>query len=190
MKGIIIFLYRIVIQKKLLRKKSVMDINIWHTCILGFVNAFGYILPTIFMFKRGVISAFEYLFQSLFLDLFFTIVLSALLLKRTELQTFKILLPLALAVFGMGFHYTVYMGSESDTTLNILKFNFTAQRPAKLAVLTPSVESKYFYIFLITRLSKCFVCIGSKLFLLKEQAYRKALTVIKNQERKKVFIEE
>lgn len=36
--------------------------------------------------------------------------------------------------------------------------------------------------FLIARLSKCFVCVASKLFLLKEQAYRKALRIIEYQE--------
>jgi hypothetical protein len=56
------FLYRIIQAKKVLRKKSVMDIRISHLAILGFVNAFGYLLPTVFMLKRGVISVFEYLF--------------------------------------------------------------------------------------------------------------------------------
>lgn len=162
-----------------------MDLQIGHTLILGFVNAFGYILPTLFMLRRGAISIFEYLFQSFYLDLFFTVVLSALLLKRTELQTPKILLPLALSVFGMVFHYTVYMGKEADNTLNILRFAFVDKLPSTSSLKTPGLESKYFYVFLITRLSKCFVCVASKLFLLKEQAYRKGLLVFKYQELKR-----
>ncbi len=61
-KGVGIFVYRIAIAKKVLRKKSVMDIKISHFVILGFVNAFGYILPTLFILRRGKISVFEYLF--------------------------------------------------------------------------------------------------------------------------------
>jgi len=109
-----------------------------------------------------------------------------LLLKRVELQTLKILLPLAIAVFGMAFHYTVYMGQEYDNTLKILRFVFIDQLPTAEKLSSPGVESKYFYIFLISRLSKCFVCVASKLFLLKEQAYRKGLMVIKTQELKKM----
>jgi len=74
-----------VLAKKVMRKKSLMDIRISHLVLLGFVNAFGYILPTLFMLRRGAISIFEYLFQSFYLDLFFTVGLSTLLLKRTEL---------------------------------------------------------------------------------------------------------
>ncbi len=61
-KGIIMFLYKICLAKKIMRKKSVLDIRISHLVVLGFVNAFGYILPTLFMLRRGAISIFEYLF--------------------------------------------------------------------------------------------------------------------------------
>lgn len=45
-----------------MRKKSILDINIWHLLILGFVNAFGYMLPTLYLFKKGAFNAFEFLF--------------------------------------------------------------------------------------------------------------------------------
>ena len=185
LKGLAMFFYKIISAKKAMRKKSIMDIRISHVVILGFVNAFGYLLPTLFMLRRGFISVFEYLFQSFYLDLFFTVTLSFFLLKRTELLSLKILLPLAISVFGMAFHYTVYLDKESDDTLKILKFTFVDTLPKGSTILTPGVESKYFYVFLISRLSKCFVCVASKLFLLKEQAYRKSLMVIKAQELKK-----
>lgn len=85
----------------------------------------------------------------------------------------------------MGFHYTVYMGKEEDDTLNILKFVFVDTLPSTSKLLTPDVQSKYFYVFLISRLSKCFVNVASKLYLLKEQAYRKGLKVVRAQEVKK-----
>ena len=184
-KGLVMFFYKIFTTKKAMRKKSIMDIRISHVVILGFVNAFGYLLPTLFMLRRGFISVFEYLFQSFYLDLFFTVTLSFLLLRRTELHSLRVLLPLAISVFGMAFHYTVYLGKESDDTLKILKFTFVDTLPKGSTILTPGVESKYFYVFLISRLSKCFVCVASKLFLLKEQAYRKSLMVVKAQELKK-----
>lgn len=43
----------------------------------------------------------------------------------------------------------------------------------------PSYEYRYFYMFFIARLSKCFVCVCSKLFILKEQARRKAMMLVK-----------
>ena len=155
LKGLAMFFYKIISAKKAMRKKSIMDIRISHVVILGFVNAFGYLLPTLFMLRRGFISVFEYLFQSFYLDLFFTVTLSFFLLKRTELLSLKILLPLAISVFGMAFHYTVYLDKESDDTLKILKFTFVDTLPKGSTILTPGVESKYFYVFLISRLRMC-----------------------------------
>ena len=79
----------------------------------------------------------------------------------------------------MAFHYTVYLGKEDDDTLKILKFVFVDTLPKTDKLLSPGVDKKYFYVFLISRLSKCFVCVASKLYLLKEQAYRKSLMVVK-----------
>jgi hypothetical protein len=97
-----------------MRKKSVMEMNIWHICILGFVNSFGYMLPTIYMLKRGKISVFEYLFKSLYIDLILTVFLSLTLLKRPDLMTLKIFIPIAIALFGLAFHDTISVSTTSD----------------------------------------------------------------------------
>lgn len=162
-----------------MRKKSVMDMNVWHICILGFVNAFGYILPTLYMLKRGKISVYEYLFKALYIDLIFTVVLSLCLLKRPDLMTFKTFIPLLIALFGLAFHDTIKLSTQKDGSLTFLLFQFTDILPAAEAPKAPTYESVYFYLFFIARLSKCFVCVASKLFLLKEQAYRKSLRIIK-----------
>lgn len=176
-KGLGLFLYKVIIAPKVMRKKSVMDINIWHMVLLGFVNAFGYILPTLFMLKKGYMSIFEYLFRSLYVDLVFTTLLSLCLLGRKDLKTPKILIPILIAIFGYGFHETIYVSSQG--TLSILSFTFTKSMPVGLRVLFPTYESKFFYLYFIARLSKCFVCVASKLFILKEQARRKALMLVK-----------
>jgi hypothetical protein len=60
------------------------------------------------------------------------------------------------------------MGPEYDNTLKILRFIFVDTLPKGQTLVSPNVETKYFYIFLISRLSKCFVCVASKLYLFKE----------------------
>ncbi len=163
-----------------MRKKSVMDMNVWHICILGFVNAFGYILPTLYMLKRGKISVYEYLFKALYVDLILTVILSLCLLKRPDLMTFKTFIPLLISLFGLAFHDTIQLSTQKDGTLTFLLFNFVDILPAATAPKAPTYDSVYFYLYLIARLSKCFVCVASKLFLLKEQAYRKSLRIIKH----------
>ncbi len=100
-------MYKICGASKIMRKKSVMDMHVWHLCVLGFINAFGYILPTLYMLKRGKISIFEYLFKALYVDLILTVVLSLCLLKRPDLQTPKIVIPIVIALFGLAFHDTI-----------------------------------------------------------------------------------
>ncbi len=106
-KGLGIMMYKICGASKIMRKKSVMDMQVWHLCVLGFINAFGYILPTLYMLKRGKISIFEYLFKALYVDLILTVVLSLCLLKRPDLQTPKIVIPIIIALFGLAFHDTI-----------------------------------------------------------------------------------
>jgi hypothetical protein len=162
-----------------------MEMKIWHICVLGFVNSFGYLLPTVYMLKRGKISVFEYLFKSLYLDLIFTIFLSLTLLKRPDLMNYKILIPISIALFGLAFHDTISVSTLSNSDMNFLSFTFVDTLPSAQMNPAPTYSSVYFYLFLIARLSKCFVCVASKLFLLKEQAYRKALRVIKDSEVRK-----
>ena len=100
-------MYKICGATRVMRKKSVMDMQVWQICILGFVNAFGYILPTLYMLKRGKISIFEYLFKALYVDLILTIVMSLCLLKRPDLMTYKTLIPVIIALFGLAFHDTI-----------------------------------------------------------------------------------
>jgi hypothetical protein len=76
-----------------------------------------------------------------------------------------------------------------EAPLTILKFTFAATLPTADQLYTPNVDNKFFYVFLITRLSKCFVSVASKMYLLKEQAYRKALMVVKAQEMKKLDVQ-
>lgn len=163
----------------MMRKKSLVDMHIFHLVVLGFVNAFGYILPTLFLLRTEVISAFEYLFQSLYIDLVFTVLLSLIFNKREELKTGKILLPIALAIFGLGLHNTgvVKKALYANSQIEVLTINFSTAVPSTLQV--PAYTSKYLYIFLIARLSKCFVCVASKAFTFKEMAYRKGLMVAK-----------
>ena len=106
-KGLGIAMYKICGATRVMRKKSVMDMQVWQICILGFVNAFGYILPTLYMLKRGKISIFEYLFKALYVDLILTIVMSLCLLKRPDLMTYKTLIPVIIALFGLAFHDTI-----------------------------------------------------------------------------------
>lgn len=89
----------------MLRKKSILDMKAGHVIVLGFVNAFGYLLPTLYMLRKKQITIFEYLFQSLYIDLVFTTVLSLVLLKRSDLHSFKLLVPFLLCGVGMAFHY-------------------------------------------------------------------------------------
>lgn len=110
-KGLGIVVYKIAGASKIMGKKSVMDMHVWHLCVLGFVNAFGYILPTLYMLKRGKISIFEYLFKALYVDLVLTVVLSLCLLKRPDLYTFKIAIPIMIAIFGLAFHDTIQMST-------------------------------------------------------------------------------
>jgi hypothetical protein len=109
-----------------MRKKSIMDMKISHLVILGFVNCFGYILPTLYMLKRGKISIFEYLFKSLYVDLIFTVILSLCLLKRPDLMTYKTFLPIIIALFGLAFHETVELSTQADSPLTFMKFEFVA----------------------------------------------------------------
>jgi len=69
-----------------------------------------------------------------------------------------------------------------DESLTFLGFTFVATLPASQANQAPAYDTVYFYLFLIARLSKCFVCVASKLFLLKEQARRKALRILMHSE--------
>jgi hypothetical protein len=108
---------------KIMRKKSAMDMSALHLCVLAFVNSFGYMLPTLYMIKRGDIGVFEYLFRSFYVDLVFTAVLSLTLLKRSDLKTTKLLLPIALCIFGFAFHETAYVTAEG--TLSVLTFKFS-----------------------------------------------------------------
>lgn len=174
----------------MLRNRSIIGIDIWHITVLGFVNAFGYWLPTLHMLKKGKMNVFEYLFQSFYLDLVFTIVFSLVFLRRAELHTFKLLKPIAIAIFGIGFHNTAYMKNLGGSVL-ILNIEFSPIIPTltNLIKITPEYSTNYFYIFLISRLSKCFVSVASKAFLLKEQAYRKTYKAYKNSLRKKIEIE-
>jgi hypothetical protein len=98
-------IYKVHSAKKALRKKSVLDMKGGHLMVLGFVNAFGYLLPTLYMLRNNQITIFEYLFQSLYIDLVFTTVLSLVLLKRADLHSFKVLVPLLLCGLGIAFHY-------------------------------------------------------------------------------------
>lgn len=116
-KGLGLFLYKVIIAPKVMRKKAVMDINVWHMLVLGFVNAFGYILPTLFMLKKGYIGIFEYLFMSLYVDLVFTSLLSLTLLGRRELRSWKMLIPVALAIFGFAFHETAYVTTQGSLAI-------------------------------------------------------------------------
>ena len=185
-----IVLYQIIGANTVMRKKSVMEMNVWHVCILGFVNCFGYLLPTVYMLKRGKISVFEYLFKALYVDLILTVFLSLTLLKRPDLMTYKVLIPISIAFFGLAFHDTLSVGTQTDGTLKFLSFVFVDFLPTSQRNAAPTYESVYFYLFLIARASKCFVCVASKLFQLKEQAYRKALRVIKDSEVRKATVRE
>jgi hypothetical protein len=158
-----------------LRKKALLDISVWHLCQLGFVNAFGYLLPTLYMLRKGQLSVFEYLFNALYLDLIFTIILSLIYLRRVELQTFKIILPLALCLFGLAFHETATFTTLPGSTSGILTVQFSPSLITKGSL----YQSRYYYIYLVSRLSKCFVTVASKSYLLKEQASRKCLAASK-----------
>lgn len=127
MKALVIFYFKLHTAKKALRKKSIMDMHIFHVLVLGFVNAFGYMLPTLYMFKNSSITIFEYLFQSFYVDLVFTVIISLIMIRRPELHTFKVLLPIALSIFGMAFHYlvTVSQAKYAGSTLVLLKFNIS-----------------------------------------------------------------
>ena len=111
-----------------------MDIQIWHIVILGFVNAFGYLLPTLYILKKGYMGVFEYLFQSIYIDLVFTSILSVSVLRRIEYETPKLILPIILCIFGVGFHYTAIATTSGN--LKFLSFTFTQSYSALTA---PSV---------------------------------------------------
>jgi hypothetical protein len=128
-KGLGILAYRIFSAKKVLRKKSVLDLHIWHILILGFVNAFGYILPTLYIFKKDGMSVFEYLFQSLYVDLIFTILLSLVILKRAELHSPRIVIPIIICLFGLAFHQTVSMSTMTSGSIKLLSFSFSSSLP-------------------------------------------------------------
>lgn len=124
MKGLALLIYKVHSVKKVLRKKSVLDMKAGHLIVLGFVNAFGYLLPTLYMLRNGKITIFEYLFQSLYIDLVFTTVLSLVLLKRSDLHSFKVLVPVALCGTGMAFHYLAATDSKkySGSSISVLTF--------------------------------------------------------------------
>ena len=90
-------------------------------------------------------------------------------------MTIKVTFPIILCIFGLGFHDTASISNSSN--MNFLTVTFAAS--------TPNYTSKFFYMFYISRLSKCFLCVASKAFLLKEQAYRKALKCVRASAMKK-----
>lgn len=75
------------------------------------------------------ISVFEYLFKALYLDLIFTVLLSLAFLRRLDIFSPKLVIPIGLCVFGLAFHETAYMGYLNNGT-NILTVNFASPLPA------------------------------------------------------------
>ena len=94
----------------------------FHLVLLGFLNAFGFIMPSLYLLKTQKIAIFDYLLESLFLDIVFTLLFGLVLMRRSSLNTIKIIVPLLISLFGFSFHETVTVTNSS--VQNILAFKF------------------------------------------------------------------
>lgn len=83
-------------------------------------------------------------------------------------MTFKVIGPIVLAIFT---YIIIDYGllEESDGS-NIIMLNFNFDND--------DFETKYFLIFLISRISKCFVTVAIKLYLIKNQASIKQWEIV------------
>ena len=93
-----------VIRIKSINKKSIIGLLSVHMLCLSFVNAFGYILPTLYLLYNQKMGILDYMVKSIFIDLISTIMFSIILLKRKRLCSFKIMIPIILALIGLIFH--------------------------------------------------------------------------------------
>ena len=71
-----------VVRVKNFQFKSIFGISILKLFVLGFVNGFGYIMPTVYILQTGRMQIFDYMIKSIHLDLIFTIILAQALLQR------------------------------------------------------------------------------------------------------------